>query len=101
MAMVFNKPDDLIGYIKTKDATTAYVAINSYIDNLKNTEVGAQYVQWITDPANLTEVHNLLVTELSIPPRLLAIKRMQYTRALKAYMLVLAMQKAVSRIHSI
>lgn len=63
--------------------------------------VGADYVTWISEPANLTRVHKALAEDLSVPPRAMAIKRVLMSRPQRASLLVQAMEIAIKRVHGL
>jgi hypothetical protein len=65
---------------------------------MKDVTVGADYVVWITEPANLTRLHKALAEDMNIPPRALAIKRVSMSRTQKAVLLIQAMEIAVRRL---
>lgn len=98
-AIEFGK--ELIETIKSKDAQLALSKIQRFQDMMKNPEIGADFVVWITEPVNLTNVHKALAEDLGVPQRLLAIKRMKFTRTTKAMLLVTAMQLAVKKVYSL
>ena len=91
----------LLESIKSKDAQQALTQVQQFRDNMRNVTVGADYVMWITEPANLTSVHKALAEDLNVPPRLLAIKRASMNRTQKAVLLVQAIELAVKRVHNI
>jgi hypothetical protein len=91
----------LLESIKSKDAQQALTQVQQFKENMRNTTVGADYVMWITEPANLTSVHKALAEDLSVPPRLLAIRRVAMNRTQKAVLLVQAIEMAVKKVHNI
>lgn len=88
----------LIDAILSKDAKQTLMQIQQFKENMRNKEVGAEYVMWITEPVNLTNIHSKLVEILGIPPRLLSIRRMEMNRTQKAVLLVQAMENALKRV---
>lgn len=99
--MTNNIGSTLLESIKSKDAQQALTQVQQFKENMRNTTVGADYVMWITEPANLTSVHKALAEDLSVPPRLLAIRRVAMNRTQKAVLLVQAIEMAVKKVHSI
>jgi len=96
-----NVGSSLLESIKSKDAQQTLSQVQQFRDNMKNVTVGADYVMWITEPANLTSVHKALAEDLNVPPRLLAIRRSLMNRTQKAVLLVQAIELAVKRVHNI
>lgn len=87
----------LVNSILTKDANRALNAIGVYRTGMQNKDNGAQYVQWISLPANLTSVQQALINHLGIEPRAMAIKRMTMSRTQRAVLIMQAMEIAVKR----
>lgn len=92
---------DMLVAISNKDAPKALAEILLFKDQMRNASVGAEYVMWVTEPVNLTKVHKALAEDLSIPPRLLAIRRSSMNRTQKAVLLMQAIELAVKRVHQI
>jgi hypothetical protein len=99
--MTTNLGIELVDAIKSRNAVLALSKIQEFQQMMKSVDVGAAHVLWISEPVNLTAVHKALVDELSIPQRLLAIKRMKFTRTQRAIMLMQAMENAVKRVHNL
>lgn len=97
--MTTNIGESLLNAIKSKDVQETKTQVQQFSDNMRDMTVGADYVIWITEPVNLTEVHKALAEDLEVPPRLLAIKRMAMSRARKAALLVQAMTNALNRVY--
>lgn len=93
-----NVGQELLDAITSKDVQRAKTEVQQFNANMRDATVGADYVIWITEPANLTKVHMALATDLGVPPRLLAIKRLAMSRARKAALLVQAMTNALNRV---
>lgn len=91
----------LLETIKSKDAQKFVTQVQQYRESMKDTTVGADYVTWISEPANLTRVHQALAEDLGVPPRAMAIKRVLMSRPQRAALLVQAMEIAVKRVHHI
>ena len=91
----------LLETIKSKDAQQALTQVQLFKEKMRDTTVGADYVMWITEPVNLTSVHKALAEDLSVPPRLLAIRRSVMNRTQKAVLLVQAVELALKRVHSL
>lgn len=91
----------LIQTIHSKDALKSIAEIQQFKENMKDTTVGADYVIWISEPANLTRVHMALADDLGVPPRAMAIKRILMSRTQRAVLLVQAMEIAVKRVHQL
>ncbi len=96
--MTTNVGKDLLDAINSKDVQKALTQVQQFSMKMRDVTVGVDYVVWITEPVNLTTVHKALAEDLGVPPRLLAIRRRLMSRAQKAAMLVLAMEKALERI---
>ena len=99
--MTNNIGSPLIESINSKDAQKALTQVQQFRDNMRNPAVGADYVMWITEPVNLTNVHKALAEDLNVPPRLLAIRRSMMNRTQKAVLLVQAIELAVKRVYSL
>ena len=93
--------EKLLETIKSKDAQKSYTQVQQFREKMKDTTVGADYVLWISEPANLTRVHSALAEDLDVPPRAMAIKRVAMTRTQKALLLVQAMEIAIKRVHQL
>ena len=91
----------LLQTIKSKDAQKSYDLIQQFRENMRDTTVGADYVIWISEPANLTLVHKALADDLNVPPRLLAIKRVSMSRTQKSVLLGQAMDLAIKKVHKL
>ena len=91
----------LLEAIASKDAQQSLSQVQQFKENMRNTTVGADYVMWITEPVNLTKVHKALAEDLSVPPRLLAIRRAAMNRTQKAVLLMQAIENSIKRVHSI
>ena len=91
--------DPLLDAIKSKDAKESLLQVQQFKKNMRDQETGANYVLWVTEPINLTSVHNSLVEDLGIPPRLLAIRRSSINRTQKAVLLIQAIENAIKRVH--
>ena len=93
--------EKLLEAIKSKDAQQFVTQVQQYKEGMRDTTVGADYVVWITEPANLTKVHKALAEDLGIPPRALAIRRLLMSRTQKAVLLVQAMEIATKKVHKL
>lgn len=91
----------LLEVIKGKDAQRVLTQVQQFRDGMKDTTVGADYVVWITEPANLTRVHKALAEDLEVPHRVLAIRRVLMSRTQKAVSLVTAMEMAIKKVHKL
>jgi len=91
----------LLEIIKSKDVLKAYTQVQQFRENMRNTTVGADYVLWISEPANLTRVQKALTEDLGVPPRVMAIKRVLMSRTQKAVLLVQAMEMAIKKVHGL
>lgn len=101
MASASEFGDEFIKTIDSKDPGCALLKIEEFKKNMKDPTIGAEYVAWISEPSNLTKLHNSLIDNLQIPPRLLSIKRAQMPRARKVALLVQAMELAIRRVHNL
>ncbi len=90
---------ELLETIKSCDALKSLTLIQQFKEMMHNQVVGGDYVVWISEPANLTRVHQALADNLQVPPRLLAIRRVSRTRTQKALILITAMEIALKRIY--
>lgn len=91
----------LLETIKSKDAQESYSKVQQFRDGMKDTTVGADYVLWITEPANLTSIHKALAEDLNVPPKLLAIRRAVMSRTQRAVFLVQAMEMGIKKVHNL
>lgn len=99
--MINNSGSLLLEAINSKDVQKSLSEIQQFRENMRNTTVGADYVMWISEPANLTSVHKALAEDLNVPPRLLAIRRAPMNRTQKAVLLMQAIEMAVKKVHNI
>lgn len=93
--------ENLLSIVNSKDAQKSITTIQQYNDLMRDATVGADYVNWISEPANLTRVHEALAKDLDVPPRAMAIKRRLMSRTQRAVLLVQAMELAVKRVHKL
>lgn len=91
--------EQLLETIKSKDALKSMTQVQQYKENMKDATVGADYVTWISEPVNLTRVHQALAEDLEVPPRVMAIKRVLMSRPQRAYLLVQAMELGIKKVH--
>lgn len=91
----------LLETIKSKDALKSYTQVQQFKENMRDATVGADYVLWISEPVNLTRVHQALAEDLGVPPRAMAIKRVLMSRTQRAVLLVQAMEIAIKRVHQL
>lgn len=91
----------LLETIKSKDVQKSYTIIQQFKENMKDQTVGADYVTWISEPANLTRVHQALAEDLEVPPRVMAIKRVLMSRPQRAFLLVQAMELGIKKVHKL
>jgi len=91
----------LLDTIKSKDVQKSYTQVQQLKENMRDATVGADYVTWISEPANLTKMHKALAEDLMVPPRAMAIKRVLMSRAQRAMLLVQAMEIAIKRVHKL
>ncbi len=55
----------LLETINSKDVQQSYTQVQQFKEKMRDATVGADYVLWITEPANLTRVHKALAEDLS------------------------------------
>jgi len=95
----FDAGTQLLEAINSKDVQKSYTLVQQFREKMKDVTVGIDYVTWISEPVNLTKVHKALAEDLDVPPRAMAIKRMQMSRTQRAMLLVQAMEGAIKRVH--
>ena len=88
---------EILAAINAKNPEETLLKIQGYIESMKNPEIGAEYVSWITTPVNVTNIHNALTSELEINPRALLIKRRPLSRPQRGILLIYAMEIAIKR----
>lgn len=91
----------LLESINSKDAQQSITQVQQFKENMRNITVGADYVMWITEPANLTKVHKALAEDLGVPPKLLAIRRVLMNRTQRGVLLIHAIEMAIRKVHNI
>lgn len=91
----------LLEIIKSKDAQQSITQVQQFRDGMRDIAVGADYVAWITEPANLTMVQKALAEDLNVPHRLLMIRRVLMSRTQKAVILTQAMENAIKKVHNL
>lgn len=89
----------LLETIKSKDVLNSYTQVQQFKAMMRDVTVGADYVTWISEPVNLTRVHQTLAEDLGVPPRAMAIKRVLMSRTQRALLLIQAMEGAIKRVH--
>ena len=93
--------EEILLMINSKDAQKSIAKVQQFKDMMKDTTVGADYVTWISEPVNLTRVHQALAEDLGVPPRAMAIKRVLMSRTQKAVLLIQAIEIAIKRVHGL
>jgi hypothetical protein len=93
--------EELILIINSKDAAKSVEKIQQFREGMKDPDIGASYVVWISEPANLTRVHKAMIDDLEIQPRAMAIKRVLMSRTQRAVLLVQAMETSIKRAHQL
>lgn len=93
--------NELLLVINSKDAQKTIALVQEYMGCMKDPSVGADYVNWISVPANLTKVQKALADDLDVPPRAMAIKRVLMSRPQRAALLIQAIEIAIKRVHKI
>src|SRR5690606_18539186 len=101
MASASEFAEHLLETIKSKDALKSMTQVQQYKENMKDATVGADYVTWISEPVNLTRIHQALAEDLGVPPRVMAIKRVLMSRPQRAYLLVQAMELGIKKVHKL
>lgn len=101
MASASEFAEQLLETIKSKDALKSMTQVQQYKENMKDATVGADYVTWISEPVNLTRIHQALAEDLGVPPRVMAIKRVLMSRPQRAYLLVQAMELGIKKVHKL
>jgi hypothetical protein len=91
----------LLETIMSKDVLKSITQVQQFKEGMRDVTVGADYVRWISEPVNLTRVHKAIAEDLGVPPRAMAIKRVQMSRTQKAVLLVQAMEIAIKRVHKV
>jgi hypothetical protein len=93
--------ESLLETIKSKDAQKSMEQVQQFKEMMRDVNVGAAYVLWISEPVNLTRVQQSLTEDLGIPHRALMIRRAQMTRTQKAVLLIQAMEIAIRRAYKL
>lgn len=93
--------EELLSSINSKDAQKSITTVQQFREMMRDTTVGADYVNWISEPVNLTRVHKALADDLGVPPRAMAIKRVLMSRTQRAVLLIQAMEMAIKRVHKL
>jgi hypothetical protein len=55
-------------------------------------------VRWVTEPNNLTALHDMLVEHLDVPQKVMRVKERSENRARRAHMFVEAMEHGIKRV---
>ncbi|HEY6437920.1 MAG TPA: hypothetical protein VIY47_15125 [Ignavibacteriaceae bacterium] len=92
---------ELLETINSKDVQKSLTQVQQYREKMKDNTVGADFVNWISEPVNLTSVHKALAEDLGVPPRAMIIKRVAMSRTQRAMLLVQAMEGAIKRVHKL
>ena len=88
----------ILDAINRKDAVLALKEVQSFQEMMKDVNHGAEYVTWLLTPANLTAVHQGLISCLGVSPRQLAIKRVSVSKTLRAVLLVRAIEISINKV---
>lgn len=87
--------------INSKDANKTVAEIQEFNQNMRDPLIGADYVLWISEPANLTRIQKAIAEELGVHPRAMMIKRVLMSRTQRAVLLIQAMEIAIKRQHQL
>ena len=101
MTKAIEAGESLLQAIASKDALKSFTLVQQYRENMRDATVGTDYVTWISEPVNLTRVHQALAEDLGVPPRAMAIKRVMMSRTQRAMLLVQAMELAIKRVYQL
>lgn len=82
--------------LKAKDLKAAHEAFKEFKQGVANPETSHLFGNWITEPLYNKPIYDELLAN-GIPPRATAIRRGNYTRLSRGYMMVHAMETAVGR----
>ncbi len=93
--------ESLLKIFETKDVQKSYQKIIEYRESMKDPNLGADYVLWISEPANLSKLHASLTENLEIPQKVMAIRRALMSRTQRAMLLTQAMELAVKKVHKL
>lgn len=86
----------LLGTIKSKDASASLALIQEYKSAISTS---ADYIVWITEPANLTAVQTSITESFGIPQKAMMIKpRKGSSRGLRASFFLQAMENSLKRV---
>lgn len=92
---------ELLETIYSKDAKESLTKVQQYKEKMRDATVGVDFVNWISEPVNLTSIHKALAEDLGVPPRAMVIKRVSMSRTQRAILLVQAMEGAIKRVHKL
>lgn len=85
----------MVSMLKKGNAATALSFAKDFHDRVIN---DVEYAVWITDPANLKRVHDTIVENYPINPRLLMLKNRIGNRHRRGHMIMLAIVNALTRV---
>lgn len=85
----------------SKDPKKLLTALTDFDLATRDVENGVNYVAWLSNPVNITSLHRNLMNNFSVQPRLLAIRRGNYTRTRRAVLMLHAMINAIRRTHNL
>ena len=86
----------LLAAIKSKDASASLALIQEYKTAISTS---GDYIVWITDPANLTNVQTSITESFGIPQKAMMIKpRPGASRGLRASFFLQAMENSLKRV---
>lgn len=101
MTAIINAGEGLIGSLESSDPAAVLESLAAFKLGMRTPEVGVDFINWISNPKNLTQVHELLSSRLGIPPRLLAIRRINTSRGQRTMLLLQAMEIAIKKVHNL
>ena len=91
----------MLGTFETADPVESLKQVTAYREHMMQPTTGMAFVAWISEPPNLLAVHQNLVKHLTVPPKLLAIKRANMSRVRRAVLLMQAMESGIKRTHKL
>lgn len=86
--------DGLINALTSKDLQTS---LDRLIELNELVRTNAETAKWLTEPQNITNLHNLIVNNFNISPRLLMLKNRTPNRGLRAVLFAKSMENAIRR----
>ena len=87
--------EQLDSAMQAGDIVAVETALNSIIEQIGHSP---EYMKWVTEPVNITKLHQDLIDKYGVPPRAMMLRHRVTNRHQRAVMFLKAMLNGVKRI---